>query len=218
MGITGGYCMESFTTFAKKQNYDANYHFKNGVAFSFFHESKMDSTINLKIELQYKLQNADMKIKNDAGKASFYTNMDYSFHLFNLNLSPSFRIIEKKMFKMNFLLGMTLAYNITTTAIGNGWESHYVEQVDTNGNFVHVLTTRDWEKNERNSKDLSKFNVGIDIGLDFIIPVNNRMDFLLQNRYNIFFTNIMTLKYFRYTSLFTGILNIGFRYKFTNDK
>ncbi|MBN2730100.1 MAG: outer membrane beta-barrel protein [Bacteroidales bacterium] len=216
IGVSGGYGKGTFTDFAKKQDYDANYHLKNEVAFSSFYETKMDSTNNLRIELQYKLQRADMEIKYNAGHSSFYKNLDYSFHLLNLNLIYSIHIIKKKSFELNFLLGPTFSYNINTVAKGNGWEFYYQTQVDTSGNPVQILTTRNWEKDERNSKDLSKFNIGFDAGLDFLIPLNDRLYFLLQNRYNIFLTNITILKDLRHTSLLTGYINIGLMYKLKN--
>jgi hypothetical protein len=214
IGFTGGYSIGTFTNFTKKQEYNANYHVKSGVSISSFYETKIDSLCNLKIELQYKWQNADMDIDYSAGHSSFAKKTDYSFHLFNLNLICSFRLVEKKSFKLRFLLGPTFSYNINTTAKGNGWEYYVQSQIDTNGNPVQILTTRKWEKNERNSKDLSPFNVGFDCGLDFIFPINDQMDFIIQNRYNIFLTNIAKQKNLRYTSLFSGYLNIGFRYKF----
>jgi len=214
IGITGGYSIGTFTNFVKKPDYNANYHFKSGVTLSSFYETKIDSICNLKIELQYRWQNADLEIKNNAGHASFYKKVDYSFHLINLNLICSFRLVEKKSFKLYFLLGPTFAINVNTTAIGNGWEYYTQTQIDTNGNPIQIMTTREWEKHERNSKDLSAFNVGVDLGLEFIIPINSRMDFLIQNRYNIFITNFTKQKELRYTSLFLGNLNIGIRYNF----
>ena len=214
VGITGGYSVGKFANFSKEQDYNAIYHFKSGVAFSSFYETKMDSGCNIRIELQYKWQNADMEINYNAGHSSFYHNSDYSFHLLSLSPICLFRLAEKKRFKLNFLFGFNFAYNMNTNAKGNGWNFHFRTQTDTNGNSIPILTTRNWEKNERNSKDLSKFNFGIDIGLDFIIPINDKMDFLFQNRYHVFLTNIMAEKKIRYTSLFTGYLNIGFRYNF----
>ena len=155
-----------------------------------------------------------MEINNNAGHASFYKKVDYSFRLLNLNLICSFRLVDKKSFKLYFLLGPTFTYTINTIAKGNGWEYYSQTQIDTSGNPIQILTTKQWEKNEHKSKDLSKFNVGIDLGLEFIIPINDRMDFLIQNRYNVFITDITKQKDLRYTSLFSGYLNIGFRYNF----
>lgn len=213
IGISGGYSKGSFTNFTKKDDYDANYHFKNGVAFSSFYETKMDSSSNFRIELQYKLQNADMEIKNNAGHASFYKYIDYSFQLLNLNLIYSFMLIDKKSFKINLLFGPTFSYNIKTIAKGNGWAWYNQTQIDTNGNPIQNLTMKNWEKDETNSKDLSKFNMGLDMGIDFAIPMTSKLDLLLQNRYNIFLTNITTLKDLRHTSLLTRYFNLGLRYK-----
>ena len=212
IGLTGGYSMGTFTNFVKKQEYDANYRLKNGVSLSSFYETKIDSICNLKIELQYRWQNADMDIDYHFGHSSFYKNIDYSFHLLNLNLICSFQLVKKKSFNLFFLLGPTFAYNVNIAAKGNGWEYYSQTQIDTNGNSKYILTTRQWEKNERNSKDLSTFNVGIDLGLEFIIPINNRLDFLIHNRYNIYFTSFTKQIY---TSLFLGNLNIGVRYNFS---
>jgi len=214
IGFTGGYSIGTFTNFTKKQGYDANYHLKSGASISSFYETKIDSLCNIKIELQYRWQNADLEVDYYFEHSSFYKNIDYSFHLLNLNLICSFRLVEKKSFKLRFLLGPTFSYNLNTHAKGSGWEYYIQSQIDTNGNPVQILSTREWEKNERHSKDLSSFNVGVELGLEFIIPINHKMDILIQNRYTLFITNITKQKELRYTTLFSGDLNIEFRYKF----
>lgn len=172
----------------------------------------MDSISNFRVELQYRFQNADMEIDYNAGHASFYKNLNYSFHLLNLNLLYAFEIINKKSFKINIVLGPTLSFVTNIRARGNGWDYQQVTQVDTLGNPVSFLTTQDWEKNERNSKDLSMFNIGVDLGLDFIIPVHDQLDFLIQNKYNIIINNILKLDNIQPTSLFTGSFQLGIRY------
>ncbi|MDL2309011.1 hypothetical protein LJC68_06315 [Bacteroidales bacterium OttesenSCG-928-B11] len=214
IGFSGGYSAGSFTNFTKKEGYDAIYHLKSGVSLSSFYEKKIDSSGSLKIELQYKWQNADMEVENNAGHASFYKKSDYSFHLLAFNLIYSFRLVEKKSFKLYFLLGPTFIYNINTAAKGNGWEYYSKEQIDTSGNTVYNLDIRHYEQNERHSKDLSGFNIGIDLGVEFILPINSNMDLLIQNRYDFFFISFIKQHDFRYTSLFTGHLNIGIRYNF----
>ena len=196
IGFNGGYCTGSFMNFSKHKDYEADYNFKNGYTFSSFYEKKQDSTYNLIIELQYKKQNAEFRVKKNE-KYGTFDEIDYSFQHLNLNLIYSFRLIENKTFKLYYTFGMTFSYNINTIAKGYGWDGY---------------TRSDWKKNEQNSKDLSKFNCGVDSGINLIIPVNDKIDFLFQNRYNMFISNIMNEKRFRFTSLFTGLLNIGFRY------
>jgi hypothetical protein len=212
IGLTGGYNAGTFFNFSKKPGYDANYQLKSGFSVASFYETKMDSISYLRVELQYRFQNAGMEIYRNAGHASFYKNLDYSLHLLNLNLLYLFRIVDRKPFKANILFGPTFSYMINTFARGNGWDYRLVTQIDTSGNPVSFITTQNWEKDERNSKDLSRFTVGVDLGLEFIIPVRNQLDFLIQNRYTILITGVSKMKGTRPTSLFTGNLQVGLRY------
>jgi len=213
-GFTGGYSVGRFFNFTKDHNYKAKYHFKNGATFTSFYETKLDTLCNIKVELQYRWQNADMNIDYSAGHSSFHKKADYSFHLLNLNFICSFRLVEKKSFKLRFLLGPTFSFNVNTFAKVKGWEFYTQTQIDTNGNSISTVATRDCEIKIPHSKDLFIFNIGVDLGLEFIIPITAQTDFLIQNRYNIFLTDISNQKDLRYTSLFSGYLNIGFRYNF----
>ncbi len=215
MGIIGGITEAKLFEFTNNEEYNAKYHLRNGASFASFYEMKMDSVTNLRIELQYKFQNADMEIKNYASLASSsYKNLDFSFHQVNLNLIFTFRLIEKHFFKIDFLFGPAVSYTINTKSKGNGWDIVYETQTDTSGNPIQILKTRAWEKNESKSKDISLFNFGFDCGFDFMIPINDKIDFIVQNKYNGSLTHLLTLDNLKYTSLFTGYLSIGLRYKF----
>lgn len=216
VGITAGYSKGRFMNFANDRDYDSNYRLKNGLSFSSFYEGRNDSISSFRVELNYKLQGADMEVENFAGHASFYKNLDYKIQLLNLNLLYSLLLIKKKALKMSLLIGPTVSYNLHTSSNGNGWEFYYQTQIKPNGEPVQVLTTRNWEKNELNSKDLSQVNFGWDMGLDFAFPVTNTMDLLFQHRYNILLTNIATQKELRHTALLTGYLSFGLRYNLHN--
>lgn len=217
IGISGGVSKGTFMDFTNDENYDAKYHLKNGAAFSSFYEEKIDSTNNFRIELQYKFQRADMEINYNAGHASFYENLNYSLQQLNFNFTLSLRLFEKKSWKMFFLFGPTAAYTTTAQSEGNGWGYVSQTQIDTNGNAVQILTTRNWEKKESKSKDLSQFNVGFDLGLDIMIPINKKLDFIIQNKYNIFLTNATNMS-LKNTSLLTGYINLGLRYNISNSQ
>lgn len=211
IGISGGYGKGTFFDLAGNQDYHSKYHFHNGGGFSSFYETKMDST-RCRIELQYRFQSADLEVYHNAGHASFYRNLNYSFQLLNLNLIYPIQLIEKKSWKMYFTLGPTLSYNTNTIAIGNGWDYMVKNRIDTTGNTIYYPTIHKWEKNESKSKDLSRFNLGFDAGLEFIIPVYNKLGLIIQNRYNIFITSANAREKFKYTSLLTGYVNFGLRY------
>lgn len=218
IGISGGYGKGTFFDLASKQDYKSKYHLHNGAVFSSFYETKMDST-RFRIELQYKFQSADLEVYNNTASrhGSFYRNLNYSFQLLNLNLIFPLQLIEKKSWKMNFTLGPSLSYNTNTIAIGNGWDYRVNYQLDTTGNIINYPMIHQWEKNESKSKDLPRFSLGFDAGLEFIIPVYNKLDFIIQNRYNIFITTANVIEKIRYTSLLTGYVNFGLRYSLNKN-
>lgn len=219
IGIDGGIGKGTLLDFTNDSDYNAIYPLKNGITFSSFYENSTSSVNSLRIELDYTFQRADMKITNSNGyTTSFYKNLDYSFQLTSLNLIYNFRIIDKRMFKVFLLAGPTFSYTLKTKAIGNGWDFYYQSQTDTMGNPVQIITTRNWEKKENISKDISKFNLGLKVGMNFIVPLNERIDLTFQNKYNIFFSNFTTLKDLRYTSLLTGYLTFGLRYQLPDHK
>lgn len=209
IGITGGYSCGRFLDYTNDPHYDAKYYFNSGIVVSSFYETKIDSSTNFKIDLQYHFQRADLEVKSK----SFYKNLDLAFHQLNLHLVPSFRLFDKKSLKINLSLGMVLSYNLHTHSKGNGWEHTHVTQIDTNGNSIQVPMTQYWEKDERNSNDMSRFNVGGIVGLDFKIPINQKLHFLIQNNYRLFFTRTAVPSQLRYTSLFFGDISIGLRYQ-----
>lgn len=215
-GLIGGFTEAKLFNFTNDEEYNAKYHLRNGASFSTFYEMKVDSVTNLRIEFQYKFQKTDFEIKNNAGHASFYKNLDYSFQQANLNLVFTFRLLEKRFLKINFLLGPTVSCTINTKSKGDGWDFVYEIHMDTSGNPIQIPTIHNWLKNESKSKDISLFNFGFDCGFDFMIPINHKFDLIIQNKYNVSLTHLFTIDNLKYTSLFTGYINIGLRYTFNN--
>ena len=211
IGFNAGYSTATFLDYKNDTNYDATYRFKNGLALSSFYETKIDSNVNFRIELQYNYQQSDLEVRNNAGKASFYKNLDFSSHLLNLHLVPSFRVFNKKNVQMNFSLGLVFSYNINTHAKGNGWDYIYKTGIDSSGNEFSFVSTQDWEKDERNSNELSRVNLGAVFGLSFRIPIHEKMDFLIQNNYRLFLTRAISMPY--HTSMLIGDLSVGLRYR-----
>lgn len=212
VGLFGSYNAATLFNFAKKDNYDVNYQLKSGFSIASFYETKLDEISNVRVELQYRLQNVGMEIYQHAGHGSYYKKLDYSLNLLNLNLIYLFRIVDSKRLKINISFGPTFSYNLSTRSKGNGWDYRLISQSDTLGNPVSFMTTENWVKDERNSKDFSKFNVGVDLGLVFVIPIRDQLDFLIQNRYNVLISNIFKMNYVHPTSMFTAGFQIGFRY------
>jgi len=211
IGFKAGVSKVKFFDFEKSEDFDVVYPFKNAMLFGFFYENKIDSTKNFRVELQYQFLNADMEIKNNSGNSSYYKSLNYSFQQLGINILYSLNIFESKSFKVFLPFGVAAAYTVKTKSKGNGWDFVYQTQIDTNGYPVRIIRTQNWVKNEEDSKDLSQFNFGCNVGVDFIKPINRKIDIIVQNNYTFFLTHIKPTST-KYMSLLSGNLNIAIRY------
>lgn len=204
IGFTTGYNAGRFFNFFKDDTYHANYRLKSGFSLATFYETKDKPVVSFRVGLQYSFQKADMEVSEQVSHSSFYTKIDYSIQLLVLNLDLVFQLVNQPKLKFNLLFGPDFSYTFNTKAKGEGW-TYY---------SASMGAKQYWEKDERNSKDFSKFNFGFNLGLEFTIPVRDQLDFLIQNKYNIFITNITKIKNIQSTSLFIGGLHLGLRYHF----
>lgn len=211
-GISGGVSKGTFLDYSNDKEYHAKYNVRSGASFSSFYETKKDSITHARIELQYKIQRGHIEAEYDGGHASFYKNINYSFQQLNLDLIYLFKLFEKRSTRLSLSFGPSLGYTLRTKSEGMGWE--YISQTkkDINGNSVSIIEVQHWKIKESKSNDITKFNFGLETGMELSLPINTRFSFLIQNKYYLSLTNIT--RAIKYTSLFTGHLNIGVRYKF----
>ncbi len=198
IGFTGGYNMGKFFNFSIDPGYSSKFQLKSGFSADSFYETKNMPALSLRVGLQYNYQEADIEISVNEGHSSSYTKLDYSFHLLKLNSNLVFQVFERNNLKLNVLFGPEFSYTINTKAKGEGWTYYSASTGEK----------QYWKKDERNSKDLYNFNFGVDLGLEFIVPVRNQLDFLIQNRFEILMTKVFGL----HIPLFTGSIQVGLRY------
>jgi hypothetical protein len=197
----------------KSQEYVSKYQFHNSLNVMFFYEMKLDSNTNFRFETSYLYKELDLEVKYNAGKGSFYRDLSFRSHFFNATFLYSFNLTPQRQSRINFLLGPVLSFNLKTTTKGNGWDYVLINQIDTNGNNVSILTTQNWEIDDKNSKEINWLNIGVDAGFEFPFAITNNIDVYIQNRYFINVTDILTSKKLSYTSLFRPSLNIGLKYR-----
>lgn len=199
LGIHTGYNAATLFDYSRNDDYKSNYTIKSGVGLSAFYEGVYEENAsNYKVELQYGYQEADFEVSNKADHS--YTNMAFTWHQLNLNLAYSFSLLKRNAVNIRLLVGSSLSFSLVTTAKGSGYyDGYYLNQY--------------WVKDERNSKDLSRFNFGVDLGLEFLFPLNEKLDLLVQNRYFCSVNSVVKMNGVGYTPLAKGQLNLGFRYR-----
>lgn len=215
-GLTGGAGYGRLFDLRRDEfmEYESEYHFKSGFNFSGFYQPKND---RFRFELQYVNQKVDLITALYGGHVTgtLHNKMDYTFQQLNLGVLRIFHPVQKEKFQMNILLGVIAGYTLNTKAKGTYSSIETKSYVDTNG-VSHNYTVSDMRtKDERNSNDLSRFNAGLHFGLEFVFPVSQKIDLLIQNRYNLFFTNYLKVEHTMSAALLSGALNVGVKYRFT---
>lgn len=208
-GVKVGYSQGSlFETSKPKYSFDSNYKFSSGGFFS-MNFQKNDSIVNTRAQLQYNIQKTNLEFELDAGNNSSYKNLDLTYQAIEFNVDFIFPLTQKK--NINLIIGPSIQRIINTHSIGNGWNFGLVSQFDSIGQPVYVLTTKDWSKDEKFSKDLTKTNFGLNFGWNIVIPYKNKFDFIIENNYTLYILNYTKLSNVNRTSFFKGGISFGGR-------
>ena len=206
MGLSGGINFTKFFDYTNDEDYESDYPVSAGSSYSVFYETSNDSVHAFRIELQYGIHNADLTVSQFTGMQSLYKDLHYTLRQVNLRLLYSSPLGDWDSFKIDYLFGLNLAYTANIKAEGEGW--YHPNKVP--------LPRTNWIKNEKNSKDITKFNLGLDLELDFIFPVSHAMDVFISPRYTLYFLDALEMD-LPYTSLMSGQINLGLRYNFLSE-
>jgi len=190
---------------------------KTGYSFSAFYEKKLDERSNLKIESQYSYLNSSISIKRDEPLLQKEQNINYSFHQSSLGLLYKLRFFELKSKKLYFIIGLNGSYILKTNLTDIGWENAYNKEL-VNGVPTYVYSSNSCAIHDKNSKVLSQLNLGFDFGLEFEFPINNKLDFVIQNKFNICLTDKIASEELRNLSYFSNYLNLGVKYHLLKSK
>jgi hypothetical protein len=211
-GFNVGFNEGSLFTYRKQKDYIDSYHFKSGLSLSFFYETKLASTTNYRLELQYIHQKTDFEVYYISSKFGFYKNLDLVFDRFNFNLIYVFQLINKDSYKINLLTGPNISYTFQAKSYGYGWDTD-VSQVDTSNSQVFSYKKIEWEKSKSKSNEISDIFLGVDLGFEILIPINKTVDIHIINKYNLSISSPISFVDIRYTPFFCGYLNVGVRLK-----
>lgn len=212
IGAFGGGTINRLFDYANDDSYETNFDFGFGFSISAFHEMEIDTVTNFRTELQYRYQELSLEVHSSSSNNSFYDNIYLSSQQINLNLEYILKLnsVQSKN-KWNLIFGPSINYNLKTKSIGNGWYDGPINTTDTSGNPIVGWGLIYWNKSDNNSKHISSFNVGGNLGLEFSFKIKKNMEFIIQNKYNFIFTNVLRLD-LKYTSIFSTCLNIGIKF------
>lgn len=213
IGLSANFNVGRFFDLSEKDNYTAKYNAGNGASFSSFLQWPNDNNSCSRIECGYSFRDAGVEVEYDAGHASFYNKTDYRLNQLELQFHHLIPLIEAKKLRYFLNLGTYLNTNFNTKSHGEGWNFVNTTFTDSTGNSYSGIIVDKWKKNENRSKDISRFNIGLIIGLEIEMKLNPRLDLLFFTRFSNSLNNSLTLDDFRYTILASGSLGLGVSYK-----
>ena len=213
IGIAFGYGTSRLFDFTKEEEYISKYNFHQSANVIVQYEMKLDSNTNFRFETSYLYTEMDLEVKNNLGKASFYRDLRFYSHFINLTLLYSFNLTPQKVRRFNFLIGPAFSINMQTRAEGSGWDYVLLQQVDTNGNNVSILTKQNLETQNKSSREFDNVNFGLDAGFELPIKITNSVTAFVQNRYLLNLSDILTSKKFNYTTFARLNFNVGLSFK-----
>lgn len=213
-GVTAGAGLGRLFDFRRDEPIEitSKYHIKGGINATAFYQMKNDP---FRFEIQYLRQNADLVTTQYAGHVAGTAQNNLSFTLQQLNAKVlrTFEPVRKEHFRMNLQAGAVLGYIFKTRSYGNYSRPETYHYTDTNGIVHNFPITATHTKDESNSSDLNRLNAGLIFGMEFVFPLNEKFDFLLQNRYTVYASNFVHVQYAGWASLLTTELNVGLKYR-----
>lgn len=211
IGAREGVSMTGFFDYSKEANYYSSYSNGIGNTFSLWVENYEDSTSRWRVGIQYALRHADVEVNYEKDPLPLYRDLNYTFQTLSLNLGYTSPIYRKWMtFSLQY--GVTASYVMDTKVQGEGWEYFWATPPPKTREYL------EWTKSENNSKDINRVLFGVALGAEFAFPITDKFEALLLNNYELYLMNVLKVDGIKYTSMFSGSLNVGVRYSFTKPK
>ena len=210
--ITTGLSNSNFYTWHAKDEYKTDYRDYNNYLFSVIYKERYNKNLYHGIELENSRFISNVESEYLAGYSSYYHNVQYEMNLLTL-----FFLIEKEysIFKNTGLflnVSPFAGYSIFSKAQGAGWDYIYKTRIDSNGNEINYITKDHWTKNEKNTKDLEKYILGLRLGIGFKMHLNEKFSLAIRNSYSFGVNNIMKNENLNYTSARKINFSIGIIY------
>jgi hypothetical protein len=213
IGFMAAYGASKFGKAFTDENYSTEYKLGNSYNINGFYEIRSDSTIKFKFGLTYSKQYLFLNVNKAVTHLS--TNkwhLNYKNQFVKIDILSSIKCINKNRFKMNFLAGMFIKYNVRTTSLEYTTEAYQAAETDSNGITYYLPALRNVEIDNKNSKDFKPINIGLESGLEVNFPLSSKFCLVVQNRYSLDILNSLKIKDLNYTLILSTSFNFGFRY------
>ena len=211
-GYNAGKYFESWKQ--KYIDFDSKYRINGGYQVSlYFQQVNLNPKTKGRFELQYGSQKTELEVKKNEGNNSNYKNMEYTFQYIQLNFDYSFNLLNKNNNSLDIFVGPSASMNFNSLANGNGYKPISILSYTPSGQPFYTTSFEEYEISNEKGGGLSKFNFGINFGLDFNFPIYKNIDCIIQNRNTLFLNRQIFLSDMNLTAFIKSGLSIGTRFR-----
>lgn len=189
IGLSSGYnAGKYFESWKQKYiDFDSKYRITGGYQISLYYQQvNLNQKNKSRFELQYGSQNTEFEIKENGGNNSSYIHMAYKFQYLQINFDYSFNLLNKNNISLDIFLGPSGSLIFNQLDTGNGYKPISILSYTPSGQPFYTTSFEDYEISNEKRGDLSKFNFGINFGIDFHFPIYKNIDCIIQNRNTLF--------------------------------
>lgn len=210
VGYNAGKYFESWKQ--RYTDFDSKYRINGGYQISLYYQ-QVNPKNKGRFELQYGSQKTELEVTKNGGNNSYYTNMEYTFQYIQMNFDYSFNLINKNNKSLDVFVGPSGSLNFNSLATGNGYKPISILSYTPNGQPFYTTSFEEWEISNEKKGGLSKFNLGVNLGLDFNLPLSEKIDCIIQNRNTLFLNRQIFLDDINLTAFIKSGLSVGLRYR-----
>jgi len=214
IGINVGYNAGKYFQSWKERytDFDSKYRINGGYQVSLYYQ-QVNPKNKGRFELQYGSQKTELEVTKNGGNNSYYTNLEYSFQFIQMNFDYSFNLINKSNKSLDIFVGPSGSMNFNSLATGNGYKPVSILSYTPNGQPFYTTSFEEWEISNEKRGGLSKFNLGVNFGLDFNFPISQNIDCIIQNRNTLFVNRQIFLNDINPTAFIKSGISVGLRYR-----
>lgn len=192
--------------------HDTQFGFKNGY-FTSLNLEGLGPNKKLRLGLQF----GNQQIVSDESKGSHYSHRawiyDAKFQYFQLDFIYVFSLIAAEKVNLNLFLGPTISYNLRTEMDYLYEHSEIATSIDSLGqSHTWFYVVKDDYPREVSTK-FTGINIGLNVGFSINFPLKEKLDFVFENKYSLFFYQKINFDDVQFPPFFRGDLSLGLRFK-----
>jgi hypothetical protein len=202
-----------FETKKVQTNYESKYPFKSGYFAALNFETDKEKH-NFSLNVLYGHQKTEFDFTSFDKFGDYYSHYEYKFQNYQFDINYIFKLKSQNKSTFKLFFGPSISKRVNEeTVTSYGSFPQPTVQYDTTGQAVYMYINKYWEKNNFESNDLPRINIGFNFGFSVTFPITIKTNLVLENK-NTLFLNDQSLQYgINLLGLLNNSISVGLRFK-----